>query len=145
MRPAEFFGSSREYMNRNLMERIVPQAARIAVRMRVCAVAGLLLLASLQPPAMAATEQSDGDGGGYQLGHGWQVPDTDLTVAGYAAGSLDKERNQPWTLETNSLSLFLWWQPLQRLKFFTETEMEDALTVRQRRTASDGAYLALER
>ena len=93
---------------------------------------------------MAADDSAD-SAPGYQLGHGWQVPDTDLTLAGYAASSLDKQKDQPWTFDVDSLSLFLWWQAAERLKFFSETEVENALTVQQRRTSTDGAYLALER
>lgn len=125
-------------MNRNRIDRIVrtprhPSAARHGVAV---AAAGLLMLFAQQAAA---------DDTGYQLGHGWQVPDTDLTLGGYAASSLDKVQGQPWTLDVNSLSLFLWWQPLERLKLFSETELENALTVQERRTSSDGAYLALER
>lgn len=81
----------------------------------------------------------------YELGRGWQVPHTDLTLAGYGTTALGKQGSRPWTLDVQNLSLFLWWQPTDRLKFFSETELDRALTVQPGRTSSDGAYLALER
>ena len=85
------------------------------------------------------------DDSAYQLGEGWRLPHTDLTLAGYGDASLSKQGSQPWTSELDSLSLFLWWQATDRLKLFSETELEDALTVQPHHTSSDGSYVALER
>ena len=81
----------------------------------------------------------------YQPGDGWTVPHTDLTLGGYASSSLTKETSQPWTLDLSHLSLFLWWNGDSRLRFFSETDLENSVQVSARRTSTDGAYLALER
>ncbi|MDR3416567.1 MAG: hypothetical protein P4L83_10305 [Nevskia sp.] len=93
-------------------------------------------------PVVAADSTGDG---GYELGKGWQVPRTDLYLGGYASSDLGKEESQPWSLDVSHLSLFLWWQGDSRFRFFSETDLENAVTVQPRRTSSDGAYLALER
>jgi hypothetical protein len=96
-------------------------------------------------PAFAGADKAGGETGEYQPGDGWTLPHTDLTAGGYASSDLTKESSAPWTLDVSHLSLFLWWAGDSRFRFFSETDLENALTIRQRRTSTDGAYLALER
>jgi len=95
--------------------------------------------------AFAATDNAVGQAWEYQPGDGWTVPHTDLTAGGYASSDLTKESSEPWTLDISHLSLFLWWSGDSRFRFFSETDLENALTIQARRTSTDGAYLALER
>jgi hypothetical protein len=105
----------------------------------------LLLLVVSPMPVFAATDNAVGQTWEYQPGDGWTVPHTDLTAGGYASSDLTKESSEPWTLDVSHLSLFLWWSGDSRFRFFSETDLENALTIQARRTSTDGAYLALER
>jgi hypothetical protein len=99
----------------------------------------------LMIPAFTAAAEAGVPGDGYQLGRGWTVPDTALTLGGYATGALSKENDAPWSIDASHLSTFLWWQGLERLHFFSELDLEDALQIRSDRITTDNAYLALER
>ncbi len=82
----------------------------------------------------------------YQLGRGWTVPCTNLTLGGYGSAELSKLEGDPWKLDLSHLSMFLSWQSDNgRVQFFSESELEDGLTISERRTAPDGAHLDLER
>jgi hypothetical protein len=101
----------------------------------------LCLIASMT----AAADEDAARPAAYQPGRGWTVPDTDLTLGGYASAGVSKLEDQPWSLDLSHLSLFLWWQSQSRLKFFSESELEDFFHVQEHRTSTDHAHLDIER
>lgn len=82
----------------------------------------------------------------YQPGYGWQVPGTGFRLGGYASASLDDDKHQPWELNVDHLSLFIHWEGDGKLRFFSELDLEDPLTIGQGiDLTTSNAYLALER
>ena len=107
------------------------------------ALTGLLLLVSM---ASAAAQADDGANSDYRPGQGWELPGTSVRFGGYASGGLQRERNQPWALGANDLSLFAWWEGGSKFRFFSELDLESALTWEQGSAPTTrNAYLALER
>jgi hypothetical protein len=92
------------------------------VRLVVC----LVWLACASATVAGAYSLGDLD---YTPGHGLRVGQTGLTLGGY--GSLDFTRNDggPAELTLEALSLFVSWDPIERLHLFSEIEGEDLLTV----------------
>lgn len=81
----------------------------------------------------------------YQPGRGWNIPDTDWTVGGYATGVLDDPEGESPTLDLSHLSLLLWWDGAERFKFFSELDWQDSLSVQHSPLSTSDEYLALER
>jgi hypothetical protein len=109
-------------------------AACRAAALRLCG----LLLAACAPAALA-------QGWTYSPGQGLSLGDSGFVLGGYAAASLSDAESEPWQLRGDSLSAMLWWEGDSRLRFFMETELENALTIRRDEVTTEGAEVALER
>jgi hypothetical protein len=125
------FAARRLYLQRN---RTPGGSVRRAVHCLLALLLGLLAISDAQAAG-------DGDG----VGRGWTLPRTDLTLGGYASSSVNKLSDAPWSLDLDHLSLFLWWQGQGRFRFFSETDLEQAVQIQTRRVSADNAYLAVER
>lgn len=82
----------------------------------------------------------------YRPGSGWQIPGTGFNLGGYASVVFANDRQSPWRLSTDDLSLFIRWEGDSRWRLFSELDLEDPLSY----TPDDGlttrhAYLGLER
>jgi len=84
-------------------------------------------------------------GNGYQLGQGYRLGDSGLTLGGYSTVSAEKLRDEPTRTALDDLSLFVWWDSEGRWKFFSELDYENVLAHPSRRHDGEGIYLALER
>jgi len=121
-----------------------------------CRVAALmcLLLASLLlvRPAHAQVVQEPGwvedplsGGTGYRLGQGLALGDG-WNLGGYGEWVGEDLHGEPATTRLDSLSAFVWWQdPSERLRFFSEFELEDAVALDRDGLHTQYAELALER
>ena len=84
----------------------------------------------------------------YRLGEGFQIPGTGINLGGYATGTYDVPQDAPSRLALDNLSLFVWWDGDGRWKFFSELELENALSTRsssRRDMRENNGYLSLER
>jgi hypothetical protein len=118
-----------------------PAGSWLSIAARV----GLMLAAITLQSAYASDPAENLATHDYQLGRGWQVPHTDLTLGGYATTQLAKLDDTPLSFDVTHLSAFLWWQPIQRLRFFTELDEQDALQVQSDKFTTANGYLAVER
>ncbi len=65
----------------------------------------------------------------YRLGRGLQIPGLNLMLGGYANMTYHFiEKNQRHRLGLDDLSLFVTWTPHDRLRFFSELEIEDGIS-----------------
>lgn len=64
----------------------------------------------------------------YQWGRGFSVPQMDLNLGGYISASSKKKTSQKNTVALDDLSLFMTWTPHDRLRFFSEIELENWLS-----------------
>lgn len=63
----------------------------------------------------------------YVPGRGLQVGDTGLTLGGYTNVALYRDEGEPPRASLQDLSLFVIYEPLPRLRFFSELEYADAI------------------
>lgn len=103
----------------------------------------MLLLLAMQPAAWAEDlEQASS----YELGKGWQVPGTGFNLGGYASGGFSNDHGEDWALGMNDLSLFVRWEGEGKLRFFSEFDLEEPVTLQEGHgLTTRNAYLALER
>lgn len=113
----------------------------------LCLVASALLLVALVAPAgrarasngpMAPVEASEtplaswatpiGDLR-YTPGRGLSVGDTGLTLGGYSNVSLIRDEGEAAHLRLDDVSLFVIWEPVARLRFFSELEYADVVDI----------------
>jgi hypothetical protein len=64
----------------------------------------------------------------YQWGRGLSVPQIDLTLGGYVSASFKQMPSQQNIAALDDLSLFMTWSPHDRVRFFSEIELEDWLS-----------------
>ena len=87
-----------------------------------------------------------GENKGYQLGRGYKVGDTGIHLGGYAIAQTRGVGSSPWSFNVDDLSLFLTWDNGSRLRFFSETEVENLLSAGEHRDLTTGmAKFQLER
>jgi hypothetical protein len=84
---------------------------------------------------------------GYQLGRGYPLGDTGIRLGGYASVEVDAPRSGPWSFDVGDLSLFTTWEDDSgRWRFFSETEIGDALTAGEHQgLTTQEAHFELER
>jgi len=63
----------------------------------------------------------------YHWGRGLNLPALGLTLGGYTDMSFKSIHNRANKVALDDLSLFVTWDPLDRLHFFSETEFEDSM------------------
>jgi hypothetical protein len=91
-------------------------------------------------------QADDTETSGYQLGRGYAVADTGITLGGYASTHLQALGSSPWRWNVSSLSSFVTWDSGAKLRFFSETELENGLTADGSQNLTTGdAVLHLER
>ncbi|BBL70109.1 hypothetical protein MoryE10_07150 [Methylogaea oryzae] len=84
--------------------------------------------------------------GGYRLGRGYRIADTDLTLGGYANLDVMAPHSGGSHAELSDLSLFITWQASEHWRLFSEVEVEDGLTIREGHGVDAGpAAIRLER
>jgi len=62
---------------------------------------------------------------GYTPGRGLGVGDTGLTLGGYSSLSVFRDEGEAGHLRLDDISLFVIWEPIPRLRFFSELEYAD--------------------
>ena len=126
---------------------IPPRDSRACRRAQAFCATSLWLAAVMLAVSAAvnASEDSGSSEGGYRLGSGWRVPHTDLSIGGYGSVALTRLEDQPWTLDANHLSMFLWHDGPSRLRFFSEVELEDGVEIQAKRATTNDHFLAVER
>jgi hypothetical protein len=62
---------------------------------------------------------------GYMPGRGLRVGDTGLTLGGYSSLSVRRDEGEAAHLRLDDISLFVIWEPIPRLRFFSELEYAD--------------------
>jgi opacity protein-like surface antigen len=102
------------------------------------------LLASLPATATAAESTEPAAGIGVFSG-GLTIPNTGLTLGGYATASFVRLKHEPSRLALDNTSLFLWWDGGGRWKLFSELDYENLLRSRISADGRGKRYLALER
>ena len=65
----------------------------------------------------------------YTPGRGFRFGDTGLTLGGYSNLTLLRDEGKPARLSLEDLSLFVIYEPIQRLRFFSELEYADIFDV----------------
>lgn len=101
-----------------------------------------LVLALLSAAARAET----GTEPGYRLGRGYPLGDTGIRLGGYASAVVEAPRQGPWHFDVSDLSLFVTWEDGGHWRFFSETEVGDALTAGEHQDLGTGdAHFELER
>lgn len=93
----------------------------------------------------ACLAAEDASASAYQLGQGYRLADSGLTLGGYSTLSAEKLRHEPTRTALDDLSLFVWWDSDGRWKFFSELDYENVLAHPSRDRDGEGRYLALER
>ncbi|WP_347989857.1 hypothetical protein [Methylomonas sp. AM2-LC] len=83
---------------------------------------GFLLAAGLAQPLWAADSP-------YQLGRGYALGDSGLSLGGYSSSHVEGLGKNPASFTLSSLSLFVSWDSGSKLRFFSETEAENILQV----------------
>ncbi len=92
------------------------------------------------------TVLADGQDKSYQLGRGYTLRNSGIHLGGYASAEIDGLGTTPWSFEINDLSLFVSWDNGSRLRFFSETEIEDLVSAGEHRSFTTGnANFRLER
>jgi hypothetical protein len=71
-----------------------------------------------------AVEKTDS----YRLGQGYSLGNTGIHLGGYGITQVKALGTSPWSFNMNDLSLFLTWDNGSRLRFFSETEVENLLS-----------------
>jgi hypothetical protein len=105
-----------------------------------------ILLCGLLWAGLAGAAEAGLDGGGYQLGQGYELGSTGLHLGGYTNAKGEFARNQPYQFHITDLSLLLSWQANNRLRFFTEVEAGEPFTaIDGQRNGSQDIRLELER
>lgn len=99
-----------------------------------------LMLGVLSVQAQAET------GTDYRLGRGYALGSTGIRLGGYASAAVDAPRHGPWQFDVSDLSLFVTWEDGEHWRFFSETEVGDALTAGEHQGLGTGeAHFELER
>ncbi len=65
----------------------------------------------------------------YTPGRGFRFGDTGLTLGGYSNLTLLRDEGKPARLSLKDLSLFVNYEPVQRLRFFSDLEYADVFDV----------------
>ncbi|MCF7970441.1 MAG: TonB-dependent receptor [Methylococcaceae bacterium] len=73
----------------------------------------------------------------YQWGQGYHIPAYHLTLGGYTKVAYSYFEHAPQQAGLEDLSLFISWNPLSRLQFFSELELEDLFTLYEVSTFAD--------
>ena len=78
-----------------------------------------------------APAQADDNVSGYQLGRGYNLGDSGIHLGGYANAQMHSQGMSPTSFAVDDLSLFVSWDNGSKLRYFSETEIEDDLTYRE--------------
>lgn len=93
-----------------------------------------------------ARAQANDSGSGYQLGRGYKLGDSGINLGGYANVLMHGLGPSPTAFAVDDLSLFASWDNGSKLRYFSETEVEDDLTYREGRALTTSrAKFRLER
>ena len=131
--------------HRCVWPRLVQGSSQSSNFSRLMVYLGLLLWAMVCPVAA----QDSGDvayrDAGYQLGSGWQIPGTGLTLGGYASATYRNFEGDSWRASLKDLSMFVTWEGSSRWRAFTEFELGDGIHGGPGETDRRPAELDLER
>lgn len=94
--------------------------------------------------ACLAADDFTGEARDYELGSGFQIPDTHWHLGGYGTASVSDSESGDSRIAVDNLSLFLWWESDGRWKFFSEFEYQNPLSTRSNSLDTDD-YLSWER
>jgi hypothetical protein len=82
----------------------------------------------------------------YRLGSGYLLGNTGIRLGGYANTDIKGFGSLPWSFELHDLSLLVSWNTGQKLSFFSELELEDALVASEQHPLTTGnAQFLIER
>ncbi len=79
----------------------------------------------------------------YHWGRGFSFPSLNLTLGGYSDISYRINKTGPQTAKLDDFSFFVSWSPHDRIRFFSEVEMESLMT--NRRIANFSESFSIER
>jgi hypothetical protein len=82
---------------------------------------------------------------GYKLGQGYRIDQTGLVIGGYIHIDYENFENQNGKLKLDDASLFLSWKIRPWLRFFTELEFEDSVTIERNSIDTDDSNFSVER
>jgi len=89
---------------------------------------------------------ADDSGSGYQLGRGYTLGDSGIHLGGYANAQMHSQGPSPTGFSLEDLSLFVSWDNGSKLRYFSETEVEDGLSIKEGQSLTTGlAKFRLER
>jgi hypothetical protein len=102
----------------------------------------LLIVLSLANNPVLADEQNNG----YQLGRGYALGNSSIHLGGYGGTEIEGLGSTPWSFNVNDLSLFVSWDNGSRLRFFSETEVENLVSAGEHQSLTTSkANFRLER
>lgn len=101
--------------------KLLPPCAGVCNGILIALLTAILLIFN----SVVSAEES---GNGYQLGHGYQLGGTGINLGGYASSHIESFGSSPWSFDVSDLSLFVTWDNGAKLRFFSETEVEDLLS-----------------
>jgi hypothetical protein len=111
----------------------------------------VLLTASLCLTAVSAAAAGDGADTSdnapppYELGQGYRLGDSGLTLGGYTSLQFQDLQNSDARASLAHFSLFVWWEGESRLKFFSEIDNQNLLQADQQSNDGDAEFLSIER
>jgi hypothetical protein len=113
------------------------------VKMRHCLSTACVAILGLAAIGAALADEPNK---GYQLGRGYALGNTGIRLGGYASMHTESFGQVPWAFDVNDASLFVTWDNGSKLRFFSELEVEDALSAGERRNLTTSkANFRLER
>jgi len=81
----------------------------------------------------------------YRLGRGYRVGQSGLVLGGYSSIAYSNFKHQRGKLVLEDASLFVSWELKPWLRFFSEIEFEDAVTIESNSVDTDNAHFSVER
>jgi hypothetical protein len=81
---------------------------------------------------------ADDSGSGYQLGRGYTLGDSGIHLGGYANAQMHSQGPSPTGFSLEDLSLFVSWDNGSKLRYFSETEVEDGLSIKEGQSLTTG-------
>lgn len=104
---------------------------RASVPVRACWALAAAMATAMPTPARAADETVAPEPAAYQLGRGLRLGDSGLTVGGYLTAEASRPEGGPTQWRASHASLFLWWEPTERLKAFAELDQQNVVARRR--------------
>lgn len=93
-------------------------------------------------PAFAAAPEAPAAAWQYEAGRGLRHAGLGLTIGGYATAEFEAVAESPSSWRLSHASVFVWWEPVERLKLFGELDQENIVVRRRAPRAGSGRAAA---